>query len=134
MCMNAKLTEKAVVEAFWQAMQSNDFSNAGEWLSETVVCEWVLSNERIVGRENFVAINQQYPTNARWEFTLKRIVAEGNQVVTDVDVTDGRQNATAITFHTVENGLITHQTEYWPDYYQAPQWRRQWVKPMISDE
>ncbi len=36
-------------------------------------------------------------------------------------------NAKAITFHTVENELITRQTEYWPENYEAPEWRRQWV-------
>ena len=47
-------------------------------------------------------------------------------------MTDGVQNARAITFHTVENGLIKKQTEFWPDDYEAPEWRAQWVKVISS--
>lgn len=34
--------------------------------------------------------------------------------ITDVTVSDKVQSARVITFHTVENGLITKQTEFWP--------------------
>ncbi|TXZ29378.1 nuclear transport factor 2 family protein, partial [Vibrio cholerae] len=32
------------------------------------------------------------------------------------------------TFHTVENGLITKQKEFWPDEMPPQAWRAQWVK------
>lgn len=61
------------------------------------------------------------------EITINSIVSDGNQVVTDVSITDGSLKAKAITFHTIENGLISKQTEYWPDDYPAPDWRKPWV-------
>lgn len=121
------MSEKDVVLAYWEAMQTNDFYKASELLSEDFECYWPQSAELIVGRHNFAEINTKYPSHDRWRFTVNSIVHEGEQVVTDVDVTDGTSIAKAITFHTVVKGFITKQTEYWPDNYDAPVWRRQWV-------
>ena len=122
------MNPKEIVLSFWGAMRSNDFYKASEWLTEKFECYWPQSSELIVGPKNFAEINSHYPTNGVWQFHLNTIVAEGNQVVTDVSVTDGTQQARAITFHTVENGLICKQIEFWPDNYEAPEWRAKWVK------
>ena len=119
---------KAVVTAFWDAMATNDFYKASEWLAEDFEGIWPQSAERIVGRDNFGALNTGYPAHGEWRFTLNALVAEGDQVVTDVSITDGVQKARAITFHTVVDGLIQKQIEYWPDDYPAPEWRAQWVE------
>src|SRR6476619_3141638 len=106
---------KQVVEGFWSAMQTNDFKAAGEFLHDDYILEWPQSGERIRGRANFVAINELYPAHGRWEFTVHRILAEGNEVISDVGVTDGVINGRAITFSTVQDGSIIHQIEFWPD-------------------
>ncbi|MCY1126594.1 nuclear transport factor 2 family protein [Frigidibacter sp. RF13] len=119
---------RATVLAYWDAMRTNDFAAAARWLAEDVVIDWPQSRERVNGRANFAALNHAYPTSGRWTFTLNRIVAEGAEVVTDVTVSDGTVIARAVTFHEVADGLIRQQTEYWPDDYPAPAWRRQWVE------
>ena len=123
-------SSKEVIQGFWTAMQSNDFKSAGEWLHDDYVLEWPQSGERIRGRTNFVAINEKYPAHGRWKFRIHRMVAEGNQVVTDVGVTDGVINARVITFSTVRDEKIVHQTEFWPDPFEAPAWRAEWVEKM----
>ncbi|MCD4700271.1 MAG: nuclear transport factor 2 family protein [Candidatus Aegiribacteria sp.] len=122
------MNAKEVVIAFWEAAKSNDFHKASKWLSEDFECYWPQSSELIVGRTNFAEINTNYPANGTWKFHINSIVYEGNHVVTDVDITDGTVSARAITFHTVENELITRQTEFWPDTFEAPAWRKQWVR------
>ena len=109
-------------------MNTNDFAAAAECLSPDFVLLWPQSRERIVGRDNFAALNSAYPANGLWKFTINSLLADGNKVVTDTTVTDGVVTARAITFSTVVNGLITEQTEYWPDEYDAPAWRTQWVQ------
>lgn len=121
------MTPREVVLAFWEAMATNDFYKASELLAVDYQCYWPQSDELIQGRKNFAAINTNYPTNGIWGFAITRIVSEGDQVVTEVDITDGSQNAKAITFHTVANGLISKQLEYWPEEYEAPAWRSRWV-------
>ncbi len=116
------------MESFWAAMQTNDFRRAGEWLHEDYILEWPQSGERIRGRANFVAVNENYPAHGLWEFRVHRILAEGDEVVSDVGVTDGAVNARVITFSTVREGKILHQTEFWPDPFEAAAWRAQWVE------
>ena len=122
------MTPKEVVLAYWKALQSNDFIRGSEWLSEDFELYWPQSSELIAGRENFAQLNSNYPTAGPWRYEINSVICEGNRVVTDVDVTDGTISARAITFHTVENDLITRQTEFWPDRFDAPAWRRQWVR------
>jgi limonene-1,2-epoxide hydrolase len=121
-------SSKRVVEQFWKTMQSNDFRAVGDLLHEEYLLEWPQSGERVRGRENFVAINENYPAHGRWEFTVHRILAEGDEVVSDVDVTDGVIRGRVITFSRIQDGKILHQTEFWPDPFEAADWRSQWVE------
>jgi limonene-1,2-epoxide hydrolase len=119
---------KHIVEQFWATMQTNDFRRAAELLHDDYILEWPQSGERIRGRANFVAINANYPAHGRWEFKIHRIVAEGDQVVSDVEVTDDVIVERVITFSTVCHGKILRQTEFWPDPFEALGWRAQWVE------
>lgn len=123
--MNAAARD--IVAQFWATMNSNDWRAAAELFHDDYVLEWPQTGERIIGRENFAAINAHYPAAGRWRFTVNSLIAEGDTVVTDVTVTDGAVVATAITFSTVRDGRISRQREYWPDPGPAPEWRRQWV-------
>ncbi len=51
------MNSKDVVLSFWNAMKTNDFAKACEWLSLDFEGFWPQSGELILGRENFVAIN-----------------------------------------------------------------------------
>ncbi len=125
---------KAVVARFWAAMHENDFAAAGDFLHDAYVLEWPQSRERIRGRENFVAINTHYPAAGRWHFTVHRLLADGDEAASEVSVTDGVVVARVITFSTVQDGRILKQREYWPDPYDAPAWRAQWVERMDAGE
>jgi len=117
-----------IVEQFWAAMNTNDFRAAGAWLHDDYLLDWPQSQERVRGRENFVAVNEHYPAAGPWRFAIRRLVAGEHEVVTDTTVTDGVTTARAITFSEVRDGKIVRQTEYWPDPCPAPAWRAQWVE------
>jgi ketosteroid isomerase-like protein len=119
---------KELVAQFWAAMHANDFAAASELLHDDFVLDWPQSGERIRGRANFVAVNANYPAAGRWRITLDRLVAEGDEVASQVTVTDGVLLARAITFTTVRDGRLWRQTEYWPDPFAAPAWRAQWTE------
>jgi ketosteroid isomerase-like protein len=127
MSINASTNAAQVVARFWALMHANDFAAAGDLLHDDFVLDWPQSGERIRGRANFVAINTNYPAAGRWQITLDRMVAEGDEVATQVTVTDGALLARAITFTTVRDGRLWRQTEYWPDPFPPQPWRAQWV-------
>ena len=119
-----------VVLEFWRLMASNDFAAVGVVLAPDFVLEWPQSRERIRGAERFARMNLEYPAHGPWHFTIHRVVGADPDVVTEVSVTDGVQAARAISFFTVERGLITRLVEFWPEPYAAPANRAHLVETM----
>ncbi len=126
--MNEENQAKQLIARFWAAMNANDFAGAGELLHDDYELDWPQSGERIRGRANFVAVNAHYPAAGPWRVTVDRLVAEGDEVASQVTVTDGVVVARAITFSTVRDGRIWRQAEYWPDPFAPPPWRAQWTE------
>ena len=83
-------------------MATNNFSSIAAVLAEEFVLEWPQSNERIRGPERFTRMNQEYKAHGAWSFAIRRLIASVTEVVSDVEVTDGVQNARAISFFSVE--------------------------------
>ena len=119
-----------VVKRFWCLMQSNDFASVGEVLTDDFVLEWPQSGERIRGRENFGRMNAEYPAHGVWQFTINRILVDGDEAVTDVLVTDGVQHARAISFFSISGSKINKLLEFWPDPFPALEHRRHLVEMM----
>ena len=129
--MLAVVSSRATVESFWAAMQENDWHRAAGHLTENCSIDWPCSGERIVGREDFAAIQARYPTNTgRWSFDVDRIVAEDDVVVSEVTVTDGEQAARVVAFSTLAGSQIAHQVEYWLMAYDPRPGREDLTQPI----
>jgi ketosteroid isomerase-like protein len=120
----------AVVREFWRLMASNDFHAVKTVLADDFVLDWPQSRERIRGADNFARMNTEYPTTGHWQFRINRLVASGDEAVTQVSVSDGTQSGEAVSFFTVVAGRITRLVEYWPEPYPAPDNRHHLVEPM----
>lgn len=125
-------TSKAVeaVREFWRLMGSNDFSSVAAVLSHGFVLEWPQSNECIRGAERFARVNQEYVAHGLWRFSIVRLVGGENEAVSEVEVSDGVQNARAISFFTIEGGKISRLVEYWPEPYAAASNRAHLAEPI----
>lgn len=120
-----------VIEALWHRIGERDWAGVGALFADGAVVEWPGSNERIVGRTNFVAVNSEYPEG--WTVQVMRIVAQGDLVISEVEVphaTVGLFRSAA--FWTIEDGLITHGREYWITVGAdpSPLWRARYVEPL----
>lgn len=123
---------RRVVTGFWDAMQTNDFTHAAEWLSKNVTISWPQSGEIIRGRPNFAALNTAYPVEGRWRFGIETMIYEGPCAVAIVTVSDDETSARVISLATVTEGLIASLVEWWPDPFPAPDWRERWVTQAAS--
>jgi ketosteroid isomerase-like protein len=123
-------TPEDVVREFWRLMASNDFASVKAVLAQDFVLEWPQSNERIRGSGNFAKVNAGYPAIGPWRFTINQLVAGKSEVVTRVSVTDGAQQAEAISFFTVRDGEVGRIVEYWPEPYQPATQRRHLTEPL----
>jgi ketosteroid isomerase-like protein len=120
-----------VVETLWARIQERDWAGVGELVAEDAVVEWPVSLERIVGRENFVAVNREYPEG--WSIRVLRVVAEGGDVVSEVEVPHESLGVFRVaSFWTVRGGRVVRATEYWTGLGAdpRPQWRVPLVEPM----
>ncbi|MFN8402094.1 MAG: nuclear transport factor 2 family protein [Anaerolineales bacterium] len=117
-----------IIENFWTTMGANDFYAVAQLLHDEFVLEWPQSGERIRGRDNFAALNTNFPAEGKWRFKVNTMVAENDVVVSDVSVSDGKRQDRAITFSTIRDGKIWRQVEFWPESFEAPAWRAKWVE------
>lgn len=117
------------VRRLWDRIQDRDWEGVRGLLAEDLVVEWPLSAERIVGPDNFVRVNAEYPEG--WSIRVLQVVAEGDQVVSEVEVPHEKLGVfRAASFWTVKDGRITAGREYWtePGADEAPQWRAGFVE------
>ncbi|MBC9245609.1 nuclear transport factor 2 family protein [Paracoccus sp. 11-3] len=120
-----------LVREFWHAMNGNDWTAVAiRFLSEDFTSHWPQTEEVIEGPAQFAQVNGAFPGQGGWRFQVISLVAQEDQIVTDTRIVQDALAivARAITFHHVRNGLIHHQTEFWPDPYPVPEWRRGMLK------
>ena len=125
--MSEEANRQLIIE-LWQRMGRFDFASAGELLHGDYVCEWPQSNERIRGRENFVALNSNYP--GRWSTEVKRVIVQSDQGASDVALTWENQTVVVVSFYEIRDGKIYREVDFWPEPYAAPDGRAQWVERM----
>jgi ketosteroid isomerase-like protein len=119
-----------VAEAVWRALEAGDWDTAAGLLHENFVQEWPQSGERIVGRDNALAINQNFPGGLP-TMRFRRTLAGGDLAVLELELTyaDGSRYL-GVSILEFRDGKLAKETDYFAQPFQAPQWRAQWVERM----
>jgi ketosteroid isomerase-like protein len=119
-----------VAEAVWKALGAGDWEAAKGLLHDDYVQEWPQSGERIVGRDNAIAINQQFPGGLP-SMRFHRTLAGGDLAVLEVELTYGDGSRyLGVSVIELRDGKVVRETDYFAQPFQAPQWRAQWVERM----
>ncbi|MFB0627975.1 nuclear transport factor 2 family protein [Streptomyces sp. AB3(2024)] len=130
-----------VVAQLWERIEARDWDGVAALIAEDAVIEWPVSGERIVGRANFVAVlRDEGEDSADDERSLGavevlRILADGDLVVTEVEIPEEHVVYRAVSLWTVCDGEIVGAREYWtsPGQDPAPRWRAVYVEPLVAD-
>ena len=77
---------ETVVERLWALFEARDWDRAAAELADDFVAEWPRTGERFHGPDVFIAMNRAHPA-PNWHVAVKRVVAEGDQVAAEVEVT-----------------------------------------------
>ena len=119
-----------VAEALWKALAAGDWDAAANHLHEDYVQEWPQSGERIVGRDNAMAINRHFPGGLP-RMRFRRTTSHGAAAVMETELTyaDGSVFL-GISIVEARDGRIARETDYFAEPFVAPQWRAQWVERM----
>lgn len=121
------------IRAIYEAGEVEELGRAlYDMQTEDAVQEWPQSGERIRGRDNIRAINENYPggTGSRPKITLRRIMQPGTAwtIESVIDYGDGVPVSAVSIIETNEDGKVTRSTDYFANPFEAPEWRKQWVE------
>jgi ketosteroid isomerase-like protein len=114
---------RRIVAQLWERFEARDWDGAQTLMAPEAIVEWPHSGERFVGAANFIEMNRRHPA-PNWHIRVKRIVAEGDQVVSEVWVPTDDQPGFVTSFFEIRDGQIARITEYWLDCEpEAADWR-----------
>ncbi|MER5935044.1 nuclear transport factor 2 family protein [Streptomyces sp. NPDC002054] len=129
-----------IVAELWERIEARDWDGVARLIADDVVVEWPVSGERIVGRDNFIAVNSEDSYSygddraAERSVELLRILADGELVVTEVEIPQDHVVYRGVSWWTVRDGEIIEAREYWtsPGQDPAPRWRAGYVEPLSA--
>ncbi|MCB5178747.1 nuclear transport factor 2 family protein [Streptomyces antimicrobicus] len=126
-----------VVTELWNRIGAHDWPAVGTLIAEDAVIEWPVSAERIVGRANFLAVLSDMGQSTYADDTrvrLLRALADGDRVVTEVEMADDHVVYRGVSLWTVRDGEVVDGREYWtsPGQDPAPRWRAGYVEPLTT--
>jgi ketosteroid isomerase-like protein len=124
--MDADIIRKALDE-HWQASAAGDADAEHAIYHDDAVCEYPQSGERILGRANLQALRTHHPGKPSG-FSVRRITGSGEIWVTEYTINYQGRAAFTVSIMEFRDGKVAHETQYFADPFEAPQWRRQWVQ------
>jgi len=103
---------RQLAEKLWKALQVGDWETAAGCLHDDFVQEWPQSGERIVGRDNAIAIEQSFPGGLP-TMRFRRTLSGGDLAVLEFELTyaDGSRylGASILEFR---DGKVVRETDY----------------------
>ncbi|GHI88820.1 hypothetical protein Sxan_61840 [Streptomyces xanthophaeus] len=119
----------------WERIEARDWDGVAKLIAEDAVIEWPVSGERIVGRANFIAVNSDDGFADERSVELLRILADGDLVVTEIEMPQDHVVYRAVSLWTVRDGEVVAAREYWtsPGQDPAPRWRAGYVEALPAD-
>jgi len=118
---------RKALDLHWQASAAGDADAEHAIYHDDVVCEYPQSGERIRGRANLQALRTHHPGRPSG-FHVRRITGSGEIWVTEYTINYQGKSAFTVSIMEFQNGRVAHETQYFADPFEAPQWRRQWVQ------
>jgi len=120
------------VERFRQTFKSGDLAGLNamfnEQLHEDAVQEWPQSGERIRGKKNIMAINENYPGLP--SSVERRVLGSGDLWTYELTLNYGGKTVHGCTILEFKDGKIIKLTDYFADPFEAPEWRAKYVEKM----
>lgn len=112
------------IEAFWQAILTQDAKTLETFFHPQAVIRWHCSNEEFTVKE-FVRANCEYP--GEWDGKIERIHRLDDLIITAVHVytKDKSAHFHVTSFMQLRDEKIEALDEYWGDDGPAPAWRQE---------
>jgi hypothetical protein len=116
------------LEQHWEASERGDTDTENAIYSDDAILDYPQSGERFRGRSKIQAQRGGHP--AERHFTIVRILGHGDLWVNECIITYDGAPTYSVSVMELTDDLVTHETQYFADPFQAPSWRAALAEPM----
>lgn len=120
-----QVTLDRLYERVWVG-ETHDFDVMNEVFADDAALEYSQSGERIRGRANIRAVEENYPALPMVTIRRKLVVGDLAVVESDLDY-QGKPYQEVSTFE-FRDGKVVRLTQYFPEPFEAPASRARWVE------
>jgi hypothetical protein len=119
---------RARIMEHWQASEQGDGQAEHAIYADDAVLDYPQSGERFRGRATIAAQRDSHPADRH--FTVRRISGSGDVWVSECVITYDGVPTMSISIMEFARGLVTHETQYFADPFDAPSSRARLAEPM----
>jgi hypothetical protein len=116
------------LEQHWKASDLGDIDTEHAIYAADAILDYPQSGERFRGRSKIQAQRGGHP--AERHFTILRIRGGGDLWVSECVITYDGVPTYAVSIMEFADDLVTHETQYFADPFQAPAWRAALSEPI----
>jgi hypothetical protein len=120
------------LEQHWQASESGDADTEHAIYAADGILDYPQSGERFRGRPKIQAQRGGHP--AERHFRVLRIRGGGDLWVSEVVITYDGVPTFSVSIMEFTGDLVTHETQYFADPFQAPAWRAALSEPIPDSD
>ena len=126
--MDRDARTRARLEQHWEASERGDIDTEHAIYAADAILDYPQSGERFRGRSKIQAQRGGHP--AERQFSILRILGGGDLWVSECVITYDGVPTDAVSVMEFTDGLVTHETQYFADPFQAPAWRTALAEPI----
>jgi SnoaL-like domain len=126
--MDGDARTRARLEQHWKASDGGDIDTEHAIYAADAILDYPQSGERFRGRSKIQAQRGGHPAERR--FTILRIRGGGDLWVSECVITYDGVPTYAVSVMEFTADLVTHETQYFADPFQAPAWRAALAEPI----
>jgi ketosteroid isomerase-like protein len=108
--------------------ETHDFTVMDEVFADDAVVEYPQSGERMRGRANIRAVEENYPELPK--VTIRRKLVIGDHALVESDLDYQGKPYQEVSIFEFRHGKIVRLTQYFPEPFEAPESRARWVERM----
>ena len=117
---------RASLDKYWEATVALDLDMLHYIYHDDVIVEFPQSGERIIGKRNIYELRAHYP--AKLGFKVLRVRGEGSLWISEIIITYDGHPVNVVTIMEFRYGKVAHETHYYADPFEPPEWRSRWVE------
>jgi ketosteroid isomerase-like protein len=125
-----RVNDQQIRETLTRMVTDLDADAEYELRHDDFIAEMPQSGERIRGRDNMRALQRAFPPDRAPTFRVRRITGSGDVWTVEAIGNYGPDVYFVVCVFEFRDGRIARETRYYPQPFEAPDWRAQWVEPI----